>query len=431
MLSANSFGGFLGYPHGNVPLTYKSRPCVGSKLASDPPAYPHDREPPRSRDIRTRQYKNKGRPPFIYLPSSTFCLGRAFLSLRPPSAYRDNLQQPTATQSLPTMAPIDGRNLLYRAANVVRGHYNRCLKLLHARSTPPGPSSSLIHPKSLSKTAPVPQKACARVTVDGQAPKGRKQGRIKQKGYNELAKDNSTVFVPGGFRKDPVVKKPPRRSVSHNPRRTYRPKNRASEAPRQAQTDNDKAANERDFIMKQLESLIFDKLNREDQFEAKEMSERVKEQAPERKTRMDRETKEAERLWKMAELERREEKERADRWKDQRLAQLEKEKKAAESQLVREKAERKQSKLQRVFKDQQRRHRVEEFWKQLREKDEKNAADREANLLRENAMLVDGLRLKDTAFQRACNERDYMMEGERRRELGAFAQRRASTDGRS
>ena len=79
-----------------------------------------------------------------------------------------------------------------------------------------------------------------------------------------------------------------------------------------------------------------------------------------------------------------------------------------------------QSKLQRLFKEQQQRHREEGCWKQLREREAALAANREANLLRENAMLENGLRATDNAFRRACNERDHMMrekEEERTRRL--------------
>jgi hypothetical protein len=174
--------------------------------------------------------------------------------------------------------------------------------------------------------------------------------------------------------------------------------------------------------MKQFESLMFDKLKRESQFDAKEISERVKEQAVERKARMEKESMEAKRLWRMEELERREQRESADRWKDQRLAQLEKEKRVAESELAREKVERRQSKLQRLFKEQQQRHKEEGHWKQLRERDARLAADREAKLKRERAILENDLRATDDAFRLACSERNCVMqekEEERARRLRA------------
>ena len=342
-----------------------------------------------------------------------------FVSLRLPHVHHNN---PTTAQSLPVMVAINGHELLSRAAGMLRDRYNRCLaKLSHGRPVTLGPSSSSVHmnlKKPSSKMAPMAPKATIR-----QTPKGRKQDRVQRKRYNKLAKDNSTVFMPGGFRNDSLE-----RQVHHRPRCDLQDYHEPGGCDFKVEEflagqSSYKPTNEHEaFVMKQLESLMFDKHKRESQFHVKEVSERVKRQAPERKARMMKEDMEAKRLQRMEELERHEEKSRADRWKDQRLAQLEREKQAAESELAHEKIERKQSKLRRLFQEQEQRHREEERWRQLREREARLAAEREANLLRENALLEKGLRATDNAFRRACNEREYMMrekEEERARRLRA------------
>ncbi|KAF9648369.1 hypothetical protein BDM02DRAFT_3187228 [Thelephora ganbajun] len=333
------------------------------------------------------------------------------------------------------MVAINGREVLYRAVNTLRTHYNRCLaKLFYGKSTSLGRTSSFVHPnlkRPAPKVAPLPSKRTwTQATPNGQVPKGRKQGRVKRKRYNDLAKDNSIVFLPGGFRKAPSKEKQ-KKSRQHADRGLeddYEPidcdPEISDEGQEQYGQSSDRRAADEDqaFVMRELNSLMFDKFRRESQFEAKEVSERVKKQAAERKARLERETKEAERLWKMEQLEKREERERTDRWKDQRLIQLKKEKHIAQTELAREKVERKQSKLQRVFKEQQQRRKDEERWKQLREKDVKLAAEREDNLLRENALLQNNVRAADNAFRRACNERDFVKqekEEERARRLRA------------
>ena len=309
------------------------------------------------------------------------------------------------------MVAINGRELLRHAVGTLRGHYNRCLtRIFRGRPTTLGPSSSFARTnlkKPFPRVAPGPPKRTwTQVAPKEPAPKGRKKGRVEQKRYNDLAKDNSTVFVPGGFRNEPTRKVP--RRPKHDLLGGY-------------ELNSCEAANEDEaFVLTQLESLMFDKLKRESQFEAKEISERVKKHAPERKERMRNETTKAERLW-MEELERRELKERADKLKDQRLAQLEKEKAVAEDGLAREKVDRKQSRIRRLFKEQQERHR-EGHLKQLRERETRLAAEREANLLRENAILEKQLRAMDNAFRRARDEREYMVqekEEERARRLRA------------
>ena len=328
------------------------------------------------------------------------------------------------------MVAINGRELLRRAVGLLRNHYNRCItKIFRGGATTLGRSSSFVHTnlkKPFPKVAPVPPKRTwTRAGPHGQTPKDRKQGRVKRRKYNELAKDNSTVFMPGAYHNGPKSKTVEPRSErddesnGYESRTAYKGKTgRATRERRERRANN--GANEREaFVKRQLESLMFEKLKREAQFEVKGVSARVKRQAAERRAKMREQETEAAKVWKMEELERREEKERADRWKEQRLAQLEREKRVAESELAREKAERKQSNLQRVFKEQQKRHK-EEYWKQLRESEAKVAAEREANLLHENAVLEDNLRLTDSAFRRACNERDHMVqeiEEERARRL--------------
>ena len=305
---------------------------------------------------------------------------------------------------------------------MLRNRYNRYLaKISHGRPVTLGPSNSSLHmnlKKPFPKAAPTAPKA-----LNGRIPKGRKQDRVQRKRYNELAKDNSIVFMPGGFRNDSLERK-----VHHRPKGDLQGDHEPGGCDFEVKDllaghTNYKPANEREaFVMRQLESLMFDKHKRESQFRVKEVSERVKRQAPEREARMMKEEMEAKRLQRMEELEKREEKARADRWKDQRLAQLEREKRVAESELAREKIERKQSRLRRLFQEQQQRHKEEERWKQLREREARLAAEREASLLRENALLEKGLRATDDAFRRVCNERDYMMrekEEERTRRLRA------------
>ena len=307
------------------------------------------------------------------------------------------------------MVAVDGRELLHRVVGVLHDSYNRCLTRLfrggHVTASPP---SSIVdtNPKRPNE----------------QIPKGRKQGRVKRKRYRELAKDNSTTLMPGGFRDGPLKREALHHCTSQDDHDLGGHDSETTDEVEAGPAYEGRRGRREAFVMKQVESLMFDKLKRESQFNAKAISERVKKQAPERQARMRKETMEAERLWKMEELERREEKERANRWRDRRLAQLEREKLVAENELAREKVERKQSRLRQLFEEQQRRHREEGRWKQLREREARLTAEREANLLRENAILEKRLGTTDNAFRRACNERDYMVqekEEERSRRLRA------------
>lgn len=335
----------------------------------------------------------------------------------------------TATQSttrpLLIMVAINGRDIVRRTVGILRNRYNRYSAKLPDGGPPAlSPLGSFAHTdfkKPSPEVASVsPEGAWAQVTPNGEIPKGRKQGRVKRRRYNELAQDNSTFFMPGGFRNGLSERKVLHRRSKRDLHGDYEPD--GCDEDRFSQWADYEPANEHQvFVMKQFRSLMFDKLKRESQFRVKVISERVRKQAPERKARMRKEAIEAEKLRRMEELERREEKERADRWKDQRLAQLEREKRAAENELARERLERKQSKLRRLFQEQQQRHK-ELRWKQLREREARLAAEREDNLLRENALLEKGLRATDNAFRRARNERDYMAqekEEERGRRLRA------------
>ena len=310
------------------------------------------------------------------------------------------------------MVAINAREVVTRAIGVFRTYYNRCLgNLFFARST----SLSLKQP--IPKVVPLPlRKSRTQVTPIVAVSRGRKHGRLKRKGYNEFAKDNSTIFLPGGFRKEEEEwkKKRGRKNKDRDLEDDYEPIDRGPESGDENQGGYMRWANfkptnkEQEFVMKELNSLVFDKFRRESELEIKGIAERVKRETPQRMARLERETREAEKLWKMEELERREEKESADRWKDQRLAQLEKEKRTAQDELAREKAERKRSRLQWVFQEQQRRHEDEERWKRMMEKDAKMAAEREAKLLQENVMLRNNLQATDNAFRRACNEREHV-----------------------
>ena len=303
------------------------------------------------------------------------------------------------------MVAIHGRSLLSRAVSILRRHCNRYFtNISHARGRPTilGPSSSFTH-GNLNTPFPAvvsipPKRFQAQVAPNAQIPRVRKLGRVKSKGYFDLAKNTSTNLVPGGFRLDPV-KKQILRKASKNKHRGRKHRKHDYETDDDAQSDQDQderlASEHEAFVRTQFESLMFDKARREGEFEVKEVSERVKREAVERKARMRWETTEAERLRKMEELEKREEKERADRWKDQRLAQLEREKAVAVTELAREKAERKHSRLRWVFKDQQQRQKDEAHWKRLRERE---------------AMLLTNLQVTDNAFKRACNERDHVVQ---------------------
>lgn len=311
------------------------------------------------------------------------------------------------------MVAINGREIVNNAVGVIRTQYNRCLGNLFPGL---GPSNSPALPASA-------------------APKARKQRRVRAKRYDDLARKNSTVMMPGGFPKNPSKRnKKTQYPRAQNPQGDHEPIEcdpvsgdedmaGASTPGQYRQWSNHRPTNnEQAFVMQELGALVFDKLKRECEFELKEVSERVKAQTTERMAMLDRETKETERLWKMRELERLEAMRRDERWKDRRLAQLEWEKNLTRDQLARERAARKHSRLQRVFKEQQRRRDDAEAWKKQRENDAEMAAQREGNLLRENDVLRRNIHAIDGAFREACNEREFMKskgEEERAKRLRA------------
>jgi len=320
------------------------------------------------------------------------------------------------------MVAINGRKAIRHAVDILLTQYNNCITLFYGQPTALSPSSSFVDPnlsEPVHTLAPLPSEDAPNERVS----KCRKQGRVKRKRYNELAKDNSTVFLPGGFAK--TTEESPSNDADHNLQDDYEPidcdPRPADETQGRSEPQSDpEAANDNEAIVKKgFES---HKSRRESGFKVKMVSERVEGMTVERKAWVEWDKRRSERLWKMMELERQEERDGANRWKDQRLAQLEKEKQAAENELAREKISRKHSKLQRVFKDQEQRKKDEEHWKRLRERDAKLATEREGKLRRENAVLQDNIRATDNAFQRVCSERDHIKqekEEERARRLRA------------
>ena len=401
-------------------MSSHSRPCIHRLTRRVIQKSTRTAVNPSSRTLYSRQYKKPGASLQIVpnLQRSLANTSHPFVFHQPRAATIHPHHTPP---SIIIMVAINGRQVLRRAVDILCTHYNRWF---NGQPTTLGHSSSFVHPnldEPVHKSVPLPlKKTRSHVASGGRAAKARKQGRVKRKRYNEIARENSTVFIPGG---PPQKKKETRHQDTDNDLQDdYEPIDCDPRPADETQSNHGAAKEDEALVKEELEYLLLDKFKRESQFEVKVVSERVKGKTKERKARLERETREAERLWKMSELERREEKERADKWKDRRLARLEKEKEDAKSELAREKIERKQSKLQRVFKEQQQRRNDEERWKQLREEDARLAAERERDLLRKNAMLQDDLRATDGAFQRAWNEREHMRqekEGETARRLRA------------
>ena len=296
------------------------------------------------------------------------------------------------------MVAINGRQLLRRAVSILRRNCNLYFSnfcRLRGRPAILGRSSSFVHrnPNTPSPTViPTPPKRPrTQVTPSGQITNSRKHGRVKRKRYTDLAKGSSILFVPGGFRQDPVKKQVTREYI--------RRKRLAEAAAADAQAGGSlhdqygrfasrRAAKEHvAFVKSQLDSLMFDKAKRESEFEIKEVSERVKGQAAERKARLRRETAQAERLWKAKELEK-------ERWRERRLAQLEREIVVVGDELAREKIEREHSRAGKV----------------LNEKELGRLRGREANLLRQKAELEGNLQATNNAFRRVRNERDHIIQ---------------------
>ncbi|KAF9788522.1 hypothetical protein BJ322DRAFT_1019058 [Thelephora terrestris] len=307
------------------------------------------------------------------------------------------------------MVAINGREVISRAVGVLNTQY-RCLgEFFFGRPTTLSRSRSFVSsnlkrpiPKA---TAPPLSTARAEVTPSGQVSRRRKHGRVEPKGYNDLARDNSTLFIPGGFRKE-RPKKQPTRVKARAPEVNDEPIDCDPEScGEEGQwADRDMTVEEQVLVMRGLNDLILQKRALEKQFNVKAASGRVKPQTAERKAGSKKETKGVD---KLREPEQKgSEMNRSSTWKDQRLAQLEKEKEDIKGRLARERIERQHSRYHRKLEEQQRRRESEEHWKQLREKDAKSAALREGHLKRENVLLQGDLQFKHEAYLRACNERE-------------------------
>lgn len=302
------------------------------------------------------------------------------------------------------MVAIDPRSLLSRAVSVFRTNYNRCFgDPLPGRSVRLGRSSSSLAEKTRARAALSVQKR-------------RKQALVNRKRCDLLARRNTTIIIPGGFPKDPPGREIPLQCEARGPEDDYESmpvdcdntnKSQAGPSAQEQQGKQSKSntADDEPFL-REYNSLMYDRTLRKGWFEATMSSERAKKETPQRKARFEREAEEVDRLWNMRESQRRKEEERTDNWKDKRLAQLEKEKNLAQSELAREKIQRQHSRLQRVFRQQEQRHKDAERWKRRLEKGANQAAEREGNLLQENAMLRDNLLVKENALRRACDERE-------------------------
>lgn len=90
------------------------------------------------------------------------------------------------------MVAVNGREVISRAVGIIYTYCNWFFnRLSFTGSTGIGDSIP-----SVRRRAPI------RVALNDPASKSRKKGRGKPKRYNDLAKDNSTVFFPGGFRRE-------------------------------------------------------------------------------------------------------------------------------------------------------------------------------------------------------------------------------------
>lgn len=324
------------------------------------------------------------------------------------------------------MVAINGREVISRAVGILNAPY-RCLgEFLFGRPTTLNRSRSFVSAnlkQPIPKvTAPPLSKTRSQVTQSGQASKRRKHGRVEPKGYNDLARDNSTVFLPGGFRKETKKKKPPPRKTCDVEREEddYDDGEPIDCDPESSDEDmaelsaqgrwlNPKMTiEEQELVMRELRSLEFQKSILENQFKVKATPGRVKAQTAEKKAGSRKEKKEANKLGKQEQ--RSPNVARTCSWKDRRLAQLEKEKDDVQSRLARERIERQRSRYQRKVEEQQRRRESDGHWKRLREDDAKVAAQREDNLLRENAMLQGNLQFKHNVYLMACDERERMKQ---------------------
>lgn len=246
----------------------------------------------------------------------------------------------------------------------------------------------------------------AQINLSAQAPRRRKHGRIEPKGYNDLAKGNSTLLIPGSFPKtsgegnsnQPGADSPgdDHTPVSCDPGSVDGSLAGSSAQEQSRQRSTFKAPlTEEDSLTTDPGSLLFERSELEDLSEAKAR--------------------------KIRKLEQRRKRERL---KDLKLAQLEKEKKDVQSELVRERIQRRLSRQERVLKEEQRRQDINDRWKKRVAIDARFAAQREENLQWENFALRNDLRTKNTGFLKACNEREYLRQGweeEKTRRLQAEA----------
>lgn len=295
------------------------------------------------------------------------------------------------------MVAISAFEVISRVVGVLRINYDRCFGkslpgtgTIHQNLKPPDPSVPLPHNRPVLK--------------------GRKLGRVKRKRFEDFARGDSVVLMPGAFPKGPSEnKKKSRRRKAHEPEDDHARHDRTADegqARPSAQANIKPVNGEDELIMRELNNLMFDKELRERWFEATALSERAKALAAERKARL-----EKEKLRNTRESERREEKGRSDSWKNMRLAQLERKKKTAKSKSAREKAERKHSRLQRAFQEQEQRRENEERWIRPVETNAKVAAKRGAGLVQGNARLQGNLQATGDALRRACDEREGVEKG--------------------
>lgn len=304
-----------------------------------------------------------GHLPYLF-SSPTFTHGICLPSLR--FGYANN---PVISLSLLIMVAVGGLDGLGYAVGALSAQCRTLGEFLFGRPTTLQRSQSSV---SDILRRPVPK---GQINLGAQASKRRKHGRAEPKGYNDLAKGNSTLLIPGSF------------PGSFN--------GSLAGSSAQGQRSNLKPIAEEDSLTTNVGSLLSEKSELEDLSEAKARRIRKLEQRRER-----------------------------ERLKDQKLAQLEKEKKDVQSELARERVQRRLSRQERVLKEEQRRQEINDRWKKRVATDARFAAQREENLQWENFALRNDLRMKDTGFLRACNEREYLRQGweeEKARRLQAEA----------
>ena len=107
-----------------------------------------------------------------------------------PDTYHHSL---ITNKPLPTMVAINGREVIGRAVGIFHTYYNLFFSKLSFTRLPGSLGGS---------ASSVRRRASIRVTPNDPVSKGRKKGRGKPKRSNNLARDNSSVFLPGGFRRE-------------------------------------------------------------------------------------------------------------------------------------------------------------------------------------------------------------------------------------